>query len=36
MQSSGGLAGDAGRKKYRKAGADAVLERVDDLPERLS
>ena len=33
---TGGLTGEAGRKKYRKAGADAVLERVDDLPERLS
>ena len=33
---TGGLTGEAGREKYRKAGADAVLEHVDDLPERLS
>ena len=32
---TGGLTGEAGREKYRKAGADAVLERVDDLPEWL-
>jgi HAD superfamily hydrolase (TIGR01548 family) len=29
---TGGLTGEAGREKYRKAGADAVLEHVDDLP----
>ena len=33
---TGGLTGEAGREKYRKAGADAVLEHVDNLPERLS
>ena len=33
---TGGLTGEAGREKYRKAGADAVLEHVDDLPGWLS
>ena len=29
---TGGLAGESGREKYHKAGADAVIEHVDDLP----
>jgi HAD superfamily hydrolase (TIGR01548 family) len=33
---TGGLTGDRGRKKYRGAGAEAVLESVNDLPEFLS
>ena len=27
-----GLVGESGREKYHKAGADAVIEHVDDLP----
>ena len=29
---TGGLAGESGREKFHKAGADAVIEHVDDLP----
>ena len=32
---TGGLTGEAGRRKYEEAGADAVLESVNDLPGRL-
>ncbi|MFP4625533.1 MAG: TIGR01548 family HAD-type hydrolase [Natronomonas sp.] len=32
---TGGLRGDAGRRKYREVGADAVFESVNDVPERL-
>jgi HAD superfamily hydrolase (TIGR01548 family) len=32
---TGGLTGEEGRRKYEEAGADAVLESVNDLPERL-
>ncbi|WP_049998446.1 TIGR01548 family HAD-type hydrolase [Halococcus sediminicola] len=33
---TGGLTGEEGRKKFERAGADAVLETIDDLPELLS
>ena len=33
---TGGLTGDSGREKYRQAGADAVVDTVNDLPELLS
>ncbi|QLD89329.1 TIGR01548 family HAD-type hydrolase [Natronomonas salina] len=32
---TGGLTGEEGRRKYREAGAAAILESVNDLPERL-
>ncbi|QSG07788.1 TIGR01548 family HAD-type hydrolase [Halapricum desulfuricans] len=32
---TGGLDGDAGREKFERAGASAVVESVDDLPELL-
>jgi HAD superfamily hydrolase (TIGR01548 family) len=32
---TGGLTGDAGRRKYEQAGADAVVDTVNDLPELL-
>ena len=30
---SGGLSGDGGRRKYRNAGADVVIEMINDLPD---
>ena len=33
---TGGLTGDEGRRKYEAAGADAVIDSVNDLPDRLS
>ncbi|MFB6106986.1 MAG: TIGR01548 family HAD-type hydrolase [Halobacteriaceae archaeon] len=33
---TGGLTGDAGRRTFREAGADAVLESVNDLPDWLA
>jgi len=32
---TGGLRGEAGRRKFRRAGADLVVEDVNDLPDRL-
>jgi phosphoglycolate phosphatase-like HAD superfamily hydrolase len=32
---TGGLTGEAGRRKYEAAGADAVVESVNDLPALL-
>ncbi|MFC4448950.1 TIGR01548 family HAD-type hydrolase [Halorussus aquaticus] len=32
---TGGLTGEAGRRKYEEAGADAVIDSVNDLPELL-
>ncbi|WP_254537195.1 TIGR01548 family HAD-type hydrolase [Halomarina litorea] len=32
---TGGLSGEEGRRKFADAGADAVVETVDDLPDRL-
>jgi phosphoglycolate phosphatase-like HAD superfamily hydrolase len=32
---TGGLTGEAGRRKFREAGADAVVGSVDDLPDLL-
>ena len=32
---TGGLAGEEGRRKFERAGADAVVETIDDLPDLL-
>jgi len=33
---TGGLSGEEGRRKYRSAGADVIVESINDLPELLN
>jgi phosphoglycolate phosphatase-like HAD superfamily hydrolase len=33
---TGGLTGEAGRRKFEEAGADAVIDSVNDLPDLLA